>query len=139
MFEFIQKGGPVMYPIILCSMLALAIVIERIYHLYKLHLESALISFIFSAIRKLNYQTPSFDRLRMTFQRIDTRGQSIDFFSVECFCRQCSVEGLQIVARILQIVLGSWFFDRLRVTFREQNIEFRNQSLDFVGSCRMGC
>ncbi len=35
MFELIQKGGPVMYPIILCSILAFAIVIERLYHLYK--------------------------------------------------------------------------------------------------------
>ncbi|MBU3912098.1 MAG: MotA/TolQ/ExbB proton channel family protein [Candidatus Omnitrophica bacterium] len=35
MFELIQKGGPVMYPIVLCSVLALAIVIERFYHLYK--------------------------------------------------------------------------------------------------------
>ncbi|MDP6685401.1 MAG: MotA/TolQ/ExbB proton channel family protein, partial [Candidatus Omnitrophota bacterium] len=40
MFEFIQKGGPVMYPIILCSMLALAIVIERIYHLYKAKIDT---------------------------------------------------------------------------------------------------
>lgn len=35
MFELIQKGGPVMYPIILCSVIAFAIVIERIYYLYK--------------------------------------------------------------------------------------------------------
>lgn len=40
MFELIQKGGPVMYPIILCSVLALAIVIERFYHLYKARIDT---------------------------------------------------------------------------------------------------
>jgi biopolymer transport protein ExbB len=35
MIEWIQKGGPVMYPIILCSVLAFAIAIERLYHLYR--------------------------------------------------------------------------------------------------------
>lgn len=40
MFELIQKGGPVMYPIIFCSMLALAIVIERFYHLYKARIDT---------------------------------------------------------------------------------------------------
>jgi len=40
MFELIQKGGPVMYPIIFCSILALAIVIERFYHLYKAKIDT---------------------------------------------------------------------------------------------------
>lgn len=40
MFELIQKGGPVMYPIILCSVLALAIVIERFYNLYKAKIDT---------------------------------------------------------------------------------------------------
>ncbi len=40
MIEIIQKGGPVMYPIILCSILALAIVIERVYHLYKAKIDT---------------------------------------------------------------------------------------------------
>lgn len=40
MFELIQKGGPVMYPIILCSILALAIVIERLYHIYKIKIDT---------------------------------------------------------------------------------------------------
>ncbi|MBU1887583.1 MAG: MotA/TolQ/ExbB proton channel family protein [Candidatus Omnitrophica bacterium] len=40
MFELIQKGGPVMYPIVLCSVLALAIVIERFYHLYKARIDT---------------------------------------------------------------------------------------------------
>ncbi|NQT74903.1 MAG: MotA/TolQ/ExbB proton channel family protein [Candidatus Omnitrophica bacterium] len=40
MFEIIQKGGPVMYPIILCSILALAIVIERVYYLYKAKIDT---------------------------------------------------------------------------------------------------
>jgi len=40
MFELIQKGGPVMYPIIFCSILAVAIVIERFYHLYKAKIDT---------------------------------------------------------------------------------------------------
>jgi len=40
MFELIQKGGPVMYPIIFCSILAVAIVIEKFYHLYKAKIDT---------------------------------------------------------------------------------------------------
>lgn len=40
MFELIQKGGPVMYPIVLCSIIAFAIVIERTYHLYKAKIDT---------------------------------------------------------------------------------------------------
>jgi len=34
------KGGPVMYPIILCSVIALAIIIERVYHLYRAKIDT---------------------------------------------------------------------------------------------------
>jgi len=40
MFDIIQKGGPVMYPIIFCSVIAFAIVIERFYHLYKAKIDT---------------------------------------------------------------------------------------------------
>ncbi len=40
MFELIQKGGPVMYPIILSSVIAFAIVMERFYHLYKAKIDT---------------------------------------------------------------------------------------------------
>lgn len=40
MFDIIQKGGPVMYPIILCSVIALAIVLERLYHLYRAQIDT---------------------------------------------------------------------------------------------------
>jgi len=35
MWDAIQKGGPLMYVILLCSILALAVVLERLYHLYR--------------------------------------------------------------------------------------------------------
>ena len=40
MFSMIFKGGPVMYPIILCSIIALAIGIERVYHLYRAKIDT---------------------------------------------------------------------------------------------------
>ncbi|MFH1246068.1 MAG: MotA/TolQ/ExbB proton channel family protein [Candidatus Omnitrophota bacterium] len=39
MWEIIQKGGPLMYPIILCSIIALAVIIERFYHLYHAQID----------------------------------------------------------------------------------------------------
>ena len=40
MWEMIHKGGPMMYLIILCSILALGIVIERIYHLARAKIDT---------------------------------------------------------------------------------------------------
>lgn len=51
MFEMIQKGGPVMYPIILCSILSFAIIIERFYHLYTAKIDTK--KFIASIINTL--------------------------------------------------------------------------------------
>ena len=34
-WDLFQKGGPVMYPILFCSIIALAVVIDRIYHLRR--------------------------------------------------------------------------------------------------------
>ena len=39
MWDIIQKGGPLMYLIILCSIVALAVVIERLYHLYRARID----------------------------------------------------------------------------------------------------
>ena len=36
----IIKGGPIMYPIILCSIIALAIVVERVFHLYRANIDT---------------------------------------------------------------------------------------------------
>jgi len=35
MWDVIQRGGPIIYIIILCSVLAFAVVLERLYHLYR--------------------------------------------------------------------------------------------------------
>lgn len=40
MFDMIVKGGPIMYPIILCSIIALAIAIERIFHLNRAKIDT---------------------------------------------------------------------------------------------------
>lgn len=40
MWDMIQKGGPVMWPIILCSIFAFAILLERIYHLHKAKIDT---------------------------------------------------------------------------------------------------
>ncbi|UCH12848.1 MAG: MotA/TolQ/ExbB proton channel family protein [Candidatus Omnitrophota bacterium] len=40
MFDMIIKGGTIMYPIILCSIIALAIVVERVFHLYRANIDT---------------------------------------------------------------------------------------------------
>ena len=40
MLDIIQKGGPVMIPIILCSIVALAVVMERFYHLHRVKIDT---------------------------------------------------------------------------------------------------
>ena len=40
MWDVIQKGGPLMYLIILCSIVAMAVVIERLYHLHRAKIDS---------------------------------------------------------------------------------------------------
>jgi len=40
MWDIIQKGGPLMYLIILCSIVAMAVVIERLYHLHRAKIDS---------------------------------------------------------------------------------------------------
>lgn len=40
MFSLIRNGGPLMYPIILCSIVALAVTIERIWHLYRAKIDT---------------------------------------------------------------------------------------------------
>jgi biopolymer transport protein ExbB len=40
MLDLVVKGGPVMYPIILCSIIAMAIIIERVYHLHRAKIDT---------------------------------------------------------------------------------------------------
>jgi len=40
MFEFIQKGGPLMYPIILCSIIAFGVILERAYYLRNVKIDA---------------------------------------------------------------------------------------------------
>lgn len=42
MWEFMQKGGPIMWPIFLCSVFAFAIVIERLVHLRREQIDTKL-------------------------------------------------------------------------------------------------
>ena len=39
-WDLFQKGGPVMYPIVFCSIVALAVVIDRIYHLRRARVDT---------------------------------------------------------------------------------------------------
>jgi biopolymer transport protein ExbB len=40
MFEMIQKGGAIMYPIILCSIIAFAVILERVYYFRKIKIDT---------------------------------------------------------------------------------------------------
>lgn len=50
MFEFFLKGGPLMWSILLCSIISITIVLERFYHFYRTR---ARISNIFSRVKGL--------------------------------------------------------------------------------------
>lgn len=55
MFRIIEMGGPLMYPILLCSILFVAILIERLYHYHRARIDSAeLISGIQDILKKRN-------------------------------------------------------------------------------------
>ncbi|MEA3329019.1 MAG: MotA/TolQ/ExbB proton channel family protein [Candidatus Omnitrophota bacterium] len=40
MFSIIQKGGPLIYLILFCSVLALAVVVDRLFHLYRARIDT---------------------------------------------------------------------------------------------------
>jgi len=40
MFEMMQKGGAIMYPIILCSIIAFGIILERLYYFRKIRIDA---------------------------------------------------------------------------------------------------
>lgn len=40
MFELMQRGGAIMYPIILCSVIALGIILERLYYLRRIKIDT---------------------------------------------------------------------------------------------------
>ncbi len=53
MFRVIEMGGPLMYPILLCSILFLAILIERLYHYHRARIDTTqFISGIRTILRK---------------------------------------------------------------------------------------
>ena len=117
MWNIIQKGGPLMYLIILCSIVALAVVIERLYHLYRARINiDKFMEGISSSIKSnrikeaidLCQKTPGpvahivkagilkHDRSRQeikdvisSFQNIH-RMESIRFRSDVCLCFRCS-------------------------------------------------
>ena len=51
MWDMIQKGGPVMWPILLCSIFALAIIIEKIWYLRKVKIDTQ--DFLLRIIEKM--------------------------------------------------------------------------------------
>jgi biopolymer transport protein ExbB len=40
MFDMFMKGGPVMWPILFCSIIAVAIIIERLFHLHRARIDT---------------------------------------------------------------------------------------------------
>jgi biopolymer transport protein ExbB len=53
MFRIIEMGGPLMYPILLCSILFIAILIERLYHLHRAKIDTqAFISGVRDILKK---------------------------------------------------------------------------------------
>ncbi|MBZ0157131.1 MAG: MotA/TolQ/ExbB proton channel family protein [Alphaproteobacteria bacterium] len=56
MIELFQKGGPLMYPLLLCSILALAFMLERAYHYLRSADRKELLPEILALLRKCDYE-----------------------------------------------------------------------------------
>lgn len=56
MLEFLQKGGPLMYPLLLCSVLTVAFGIERIYHYLKAAGRRDFLPHVISMIKNGEYE-----------------------------------------------------------------------------------
>ncbi|MFH1858054.1 MAG: MotA/TolQ/ExbB proton channel family protein [Candidatus Omnitrophota bacterium] len=53
LWDLFQRGGPVMYPILFCSIIALAVVIDRVYHLRRARVDTeAFMERISNALRR---------------------------------------------------------------------------------------
>jgi biopolymer transport protein ExbB len=66
MYSFIIKGGPIMIPIILASIIALAIIIERLFHLYRAKIDTKEFMDRISALLKRNKIVDAIDMCEQT-------------------------------------------------------------------------
>jgi len=66
MWDVIQKGGSIMYVIILCSVLALAVTLERIYHLRRARIDTRDFMTKIAATLKRNRATEAIDMCNNT-------------------------------------------------------------------------
>lgn len=62
MFNFFLKGGPLMWPILLCSIISITIILERFYRFYRARIK---IPNIFSRVKKLVQNRKADDALEL--------------------------------------------------------------------------
>lgn len=66
MYSFVIKGGPIMIPIILASIIALAIIIERLVHLYRAKIDTKKFMDQIQALLKRNKIVDAIDMCEQT-------------------------------------------------------------------------
>ena len=66
LWELFRRGGPVMYPILFCSIIALAVVIDRIYHLRRAKVDTEKFMETISTTLKRNRIVEAIDMCEQT-------------------------------------------------------------------------
>lgn len=94
MFDFFLKGGPLMWPILLCSVISITIILERLYHFYRARTK---IPNIFARVKRLLQKGKADEALKLCES---TSGPIAHILAIGIHIRKRSLEEKEkIIAR----------------------------------------